>query len=200
MGSFANHPAIAIESGAAKLAARFAGGEQEARLALRELYEEFAPRIFASLQTRRVNHSDAAEIVQETFLKIWATRKKLAADTNIHAYVWCIARNAWIDKYRSERTRNARLATLTDGDHGASDTDDSDSAVVFDCLEKAFEAFRRSEPERAHAIELVAVQGFDQHQLAYALGKSKGAAREYLSQARRAFARLHRELCGEGVA
>ncbi len=190
------------------LPARLARSDREAQLALRELYERTSAKLFASLRARRVTPADAAEIVQETFLKTWAARQDLPADVNLEAYVWCMARNAWIDRYRHDRkirdrqARDTEVAQLLEAQAVASATSGTvsaapDSEVFVNCLERAFESYRREEPERAHAIELVAVQGFDHHQLSAALGKTRGAAREFLSQARQAFERLYQQLCGD---
>jgi RNA polymerase sigma factor (sigma-70 family) len=177
--------------------ARLGRSDREARAALRELYDELSPRLFASLATRRVNPADAAEIVQDTFLKIWTSRTALPADANPHAYVWCMARNAWIDKYRMRKVRDAEIASGVDVEEMMGNVEAPDNGVFMSCLEKAFDAFRSAQPERAHAIELVAVQGLDHRELATALSRSAGAAREFLSQARRAFSHVYEELCGE---
>jgi RNA polymerase sigma factor (sigma-70 family) len=175
---------------------RLTGDEAGARRALREAYSRCSPALFASLQRRRVNAADAAEIVQDTFLKLWMNRATLPVEANLSAYVWCIARNRWIDGYRAQRTRDVGArALMAETDQPQAQVDEDG----VDCLERAFEQFQQSEPERAHAIELVAVEGFDHHQLADALGRSRGAAREYLSQARRAFSSLYEQTCGEGA-
>ncbi len=171
------------------------GTEREAQRALHDLYLELSPRILASLRVRRVDHADAAEIVQDTFMRIWAARMNIPAEANLAAYVWCAARNVWIDRYRNRKLRDseAKASAMT---HELRVPEDADSAANISCLEAAFQCFQAQEPERAHAIELVATQGLDHHGLAEALGKSTGAAREYLSQARRAFAATYEELCG----
>lgn len=185
--------------GTSDLLRRLAGTDDVARRALLELYEACAPDLFASLRVRRVGPADAADIVQEAFLKIWSSRTTLPADANPKAYAWCVTRNAWIDRFRSDRARAARTDAFASEGEAQPHAPPSDADGV-DCLERAFEEFRAREPDRAHAIELVAVQGFDHHELADALGRTKGAAREFLSQSRRAFSRLYADRCGEVLA
>jgi RNA polymerase sigma-70 factor (ECF subfamily) len=183
--------------GSDNLLQRLAGEEGGARRALRELYTLYSPQLFASLQRRRVNAADAAEIVQDTFLKLWNNRLTLPVEATLGAYVWCIARNRWIDGYRAQRTRDDGARSLKAEMDTLETTPTTDDGI--ECLERAFEYFQQREPERAHAIELVAVEGFDHTQLADALGRSRGAAREFLSQARRAFSSLYEQHCGEGA-
>lgn len=177
---------------------RLAGPASDAAEALREIYNALAPGVFASLRARRVSQVDLEDIVQETFLKLWSNRLNVPQDANLAAYVWCMARNAWIDRIRKRSKMDlSRLALLRPIEgHSRDDTSDSE---FLSCLERVFESYRSAEPERAHAIELVAVQGLDHHHLATALGRSQGAAREYLSQARREFLHLYQERCGEGA-
>jgi len=182
-----------------ELSERLARSDQEAKLALRELYDRLSPKLFASLKTRRVSPADAAEIVQEAFLKTWASRQSLPQGVNLDAYVWCTARNTWIDRYRNQKRRDEEAALTAEDETPLGQVETPERAVFVSCLEKAFEAYRQGEPERAHAIELVAVQGFDHNQLSEALGKSRGAAREFLSQARNAFERLYQQLCGDAA-
>jgi DNA-directed RNA polymerase specialized sigma24 family protein len=113
--------------------------------------------------------------------------------------VWCMARNAWIDKYRMSKVRDAAIASDADFEQMLGNVEAPDSELFVSCLERAFDAFRSAQPERAHAIELVAVQGLDHRELATALSRSTGAAREFLSQARRAFSHIYEQLCGESA-
>lgn len=186
-----------------ELSERLAGNDRQAQLALRELYERMSPKLFASLRTRRVSPADAAEIVQDTFFKTWSSRRSLPPAVNLEAYVWCMARNAWIDRYRHQqgghKALDAEAARTLEQESDANSVARPEHELFVNCLEKAFESYRQAEPERAHAIELVAVQGFDHNQLSDALGKSRGAAREFLSQARSAFERLYQQLCGDAA-
>lgn len=181
------------------LFARLRQSDREARAALRDLYDALSPHLFASLARRRVSPADAAEVVQDTFLKVWTSRATLPTDANPNAYIWCMARNAWIDKYRMRKLRESEIASGVDVEKMMGNVEAPDSGMFVSCLEKAFDSFRSAEPERAHAIELVAVQGLDHRELATALNRSAGAAREFLSQARRAFSQVYDALCGDAA-
>ncbi|HYW80296.1 MAG TPA: sigma-70 family RNA polymerase sigma factor, partial [Thermoguttaceae bacterium] len=69
---------------------RLARGEQAA---FAELYDACADRIFHYLMVRLRSHDDAADVLQETFVRLVRTRKRLAKVDNPIAYAFTVARN-----------------------------------------------------------------------------------------------------------
>ncbi|HMK85310.1 MAG TPA: RNA polymerase sigma factor [Steroidobacteraceae bacterium] len=203
--------------GAARdLFARLAQGGQAAERAAGELYDEYGPRFRAFLRMRAVSAQQAEDLVHDVFVRVIEAGPRLAQVDSPRAYLWCTLRNALTDQMRQMR-RDRRLFTdppaagKDDGEEDASfeawleKTAGSDAWVAeridhLECVGRALERFRRQEPERAAAIDLVAIEGFEGRELAEALGKSYGAAREYLSQARKALKSLVQALCGSVYA
>ncbi|MFY0650597.1 MAG: RNA polymerase sigma factor [Cyclobacteriaceae bacterium] len=69
--------------------------------ALELLYEENAIRIFNLAYRMTSSRGDAEEIVQDTFLRLWNSRKKIDVSRELTGYIIVIARNLSIDKIKT---------------------------------------------------------------------------------------------------
>lgn len=49
------------------------------------------------------NHDDAEDIVQNTFVKVWITRKKINPNLSIKNYLYKLVYNEFIDQYRKNK-------------------------------------------------------------------------------------------------
>jgi RNA polymerase sigma-70 factor (ECF subfamily) len=58
-----------------------------------ELYDQIADQLFHYLLTRTGSREDAADILQETFIRLYRFREKLRDVENLTAYVFRVARN-----------------------------------------------------------------------------------------------------------
>ena len=73
------------------------------------LYRKYISRLFAFSMHLTRSRTDADEIVQETFIKIWETRERLNPDLPFAGYIIKIARNLIYNK-TTKRLREADLA------------------------------------------------------------------------------------------
>lgn len=75
---------------------------------IEEIYREVAPRLQSYLVGNGCSYSTACDIVQETFLRLWARREELSDDLHqVSGLAFTIARN-----YRNDLARKARHETL----------------------------------------------------------------------------------------
>jgi RNA polymerase sigma-70 factor (ECF subfamily) len=74
------------------------------RAAFRRLYQSAAPKLFGIVLRITRNRPAAEEVLQETFLRVWRNAGHFAPEAG-QAMAWlaAIARNAAIDRIRSER-------------------------------------------------------------------------------------------------
>ena len=95
----------------AELLRRIADRRQEA---LAVLYDRFAPLLLAL--TRRIlgNGADAEEVVQETFLQVWAQAGRYDPKrSSVPTWLVLLARSRAIDLLRSRRVRERTVASAT---------------------------------------------------------------------------------------
>ena len=84
-------------------AQRLARGESAA---FAELYDACADRVHHYLVVKLGSRSDADDVLQETFVCLARTRKRLAAVENLEAYVFATARNEairWLQRQAQRR-------------------------------------------------------------------------------------------------
>jgi len=208
--ALAQSPAAASAAAEREAFTRLAAGGAAAERAIGSLYDEYAARFRAFLRMRGLAPQQAEDLVQDVFVRLIEAGPRLKEVESPCAYLWCTLRNALTDHTRRvgrERRRLADPPASAGDDDGVSFESwlEKTAGVAgaeperidhLECVARALDRFRRQDPERAAAIELVALEGFEGRELAVLLGRSYGAAREYLSQARKALKSLVEALCG----
>jgi len=102
-GRVAANPAVSETEAAFR---RLAAGELEA---LEELYDLEADGLFALALWVTGSREDAADAVQEVFVKLAAGRGSLSRVRRPRAYLFAMARSAAVDRVRSGRAGDAEL-------------------------------------------------------------------------------------------
>ena len=178
------------------------GAAQEAAIAL--LFERYYRKFVSYLTFRRVATHDAEDIVQDVFVNVVNSLRDSKADIkSAKAYLYRSLHNRFVDHLRAKRPeiREAELAGRNDGEDAAiieriADKlgfDDGDLGFL-ECFQRALRAFFDKDQDSGTAIQM-AVEGFSGEELAEVLGRTHGAAREFLRQCRRKFQAMLRELC-----
>lgn len=65
------------------------------------LYTMYAKRLYAFSFKLTKSGTDAREIVQDTFVKLWLSRENLLPDESFQSYLFTIARNTMLNKMRT---------------------------------------------------------------------------------------------------
>jgi RNA polymerase sigma-70 factor (ECF subfamily) len=149
------------------------------------VYARYRGRIYGFL-LRLCRRSDVAEdLFQETFLKLARNAPRLAEDTDLAAWLFTVARTAWVSHRRWSMLDLSRLVAIDDDalpPPSAGDPDArADAARAMEKLERALEALP---PASREVLLLVGVEGFDQEKVAEMLGIKYDALRQRLARAR----------------
>lgn len=80
------------------------------RNAYRQLYEDHLSSLYRFVLPF-VNHekSEAEDVVQDVFFKIWERRERLTEIQSFKSYIFTMAKNRLIDLHKQEQTRNSIL-------------------------------------------------------------------------------------------
>lgn len=70
--------------------------------AFTELYNAYGDMLYSFVLQLTKSPSEAKDIVQEIFLRIWLNRHNIALDKSFKAYLYQIARNLIIDTFRKQ--------------------------------------------------------------------------------------------------
>lgn len=167
-------------------------------LELQQFFQREGPGLRGYLATF-VGNSDAADLMQETFLRARRARDTCEA-TAVGAWVRQIARNVAIDHLRRLAVNKVVLAsdaitTCAEGATAATGPDPERSAIqreMRDCIGD----FLRRLPERdAEVIMLAEMRGLPDQQVATTLGITLGAAKIRLHRARTRLRRMMESGC-----
>ena len=67
-----------------------------------KLYTIYADMLYGFVLNLTKSPSDAKDILQETFLRVWQTREQLSTEMSFKSYLYAIARNLIIDSFRRQ--------------------------------------------------------------------------------------------------
>jgi RNA polymerase sigma-70 factor (ECF subfamily) len=170
------------------LARRLASGEPAA---FERLYDLLADRVHRYLIIRLGSRADADDVLQETFVHLARTRRKLAVVENLTAYVFAAARNEssrLLERTSRETRRRAELsaASLLEGV--------SDEPAAREAAEWVCHALRQLGADVREVLELKVYAGLTFREIAELTGLPQGTV---ATRYRRALEVLRKELVEE---
>lgn len=128
------------------------------------------------------NADDAADVVQEAFLKLWFMRDRLVEYASVDAPARVIVRNLSINVLRDRHTSDTDLVRLSDIPYEESDKELSDE------LSLALESL----PDTEQAVlRMKHLEGMETDEIAGLIQSTPGAVRTALSRARRHIRELY---------
>src|ERR1700730_497320 len=83
-----------------EMLAKIATGDQDA---FTRIYHAYAGRIYTVAITYLEQESEADELMQEIFIKVWDKREKLDSIDNFKSWLFITARNTIYDHFRKTR-------------------------------------------------------------------------------------------------
>lgn len=154
------------------------------------VYERYHVRLYAFLLRLAARRDLAGDLFQETWIKLAEHHRELREDSDLAAWLFTVARNAYRSHRRWSVLDLSRFVTSDDALVAIASSAPGPEREVVDAervalLERALAAVSLSSRE---ALLLVGVEGFDQDQAARIVGVSYAAFRQRLSRARRELA------------
>ena len=154
-----------------------------------ELVDATADDIFRMAVSFTRHRSEAEDLTQEVFLKLWQNLHRYVAASSFRAWAFRVARNLFVDAYR--RSREHRKATWVDSEFlemlpGGEDP--HTRAVRRQRLEMAKSALERLPEELAQLIMLRDFADWSYEELAEEMTIPVGTVKSRLNRARRELA------------
>lgn len=83
-----------------------------------ELIRRYQERVYSTVYNMTSNHEDAADLVQEAFVKAWQALERFKGDSSFYTWIYRIAVNRTLNFLKSKKNRVRKLS-LNDLDSGA---------------------------------------------------------------------------------
>lgn len=161
------------------------------------LFTAWSSRLYQFTFQLTRSRETAEDIVQDSFLKIWLRRDRLAAIDNFSAYLFRMARNAVAD---GVRRKGLELAMPDRIGGGNKINDDPETGLHIKLVKRVLEQAIRNLPEQQHKIwRLNKEHGKRAKEIADELGISESTVKQHLHRATTSLrAELLREFPLEG--
>ncbi|MCK5729521.1 MAG: RNA polymerase sigma-70 factor [Draconibacterium sp.] len=167
-------------------------GEKDA---YQELFKKYAPKIYHFSLSYLKNESDAEELVQDVFLKVWEKREILDVSQNVKAYIFKIAISTIYDFIRRKNIESA-FNDFAQVNFSKSSNDTWDT-VIFEEMQTTLNDLVTQMPEQRRKIfRLSKIKGLTNNEIALKLDLSK---RTVENQIYRAIVFLKEHLRNESI-
>ena len=155
---------------------------EESRATLLErLYRDHSDRIYGLCLRMSGDRAQAAELVQDVFVRAWEQLDRLQPGSDPGAWLWRLATNVVLNAMRSERRRHARVAPVADPGL----LERAELGTPLPVRRLSIDAAMARLPERAREVFVLHdVEGFAHAEVAGMLGVAEGTVRAHLHRAR----------------
>lgn len=164
-----------------------------------ELVELHYKHVYRLIYRMVRNEADAADLTQDTFIRVYRSLHRFRRDTSVSAWIRTIAANVCVDFIRRKRRTPActslevertRIEALPDAEHILEYTDDPAEVAERADLRRTVHAAIDTLPESYRAVLLMHhIYDMRVDDVAEALGVPPGTVKSRLSRARQALAR-----------
>ncbi len=159
----------------------------QARDATVQLHRRYARRFMSYLMRRGLDHASAEDAVQDAFVRLLQRAPGFTPQGQGRAWIWTVARSAWLDELKKPVLVTETLESWHENSTQVL-ADVAGTSNYQDCVQGQLQRYVQAYPEAGQAILWAAVDGLKSAQIAELIGRSAGATRQFLSQARK---RLH---------
>lgn len=154
------------------------GNEQ----AFEKIYQLYSTRLYGNLLKLVKSETEAQEILQDVFLKIWENRQRIDREKSFRSYLFKIAENKVYDFFRKvarDKKRAAQLIALATNEYvPVGELLQSDEKTAM--LEKAIDALP---PQRQQVFKLCKLEGKSYKEVSELLGISVSTISDHIVKA-----------------
>ncbi|MEO8560691.1 MAG: RNA polymerase sigma factor [bacterium] len=162
------------------LIARWKAGDQRAATLLVERHAAALARFASSVGAK----SDVDEVVQDTFVRAFASIDSFRGESSLRTWLFTIARRLLLDRRRSERRRGEQVE-VQDSDV-STEYDALDAVVADETQQRLMKAMAKLTPTQREVFTLRVGEGMSYKEIAESVDTTEGAARVHYHNAMRA--------------
>ena len=145
-----------------------------------ELYNRFAPKMYAVCLRYANNSEDAQDLLQEGFIKVYKNLHRFRAEGSFEGWIRRVFINSSIEHYRR---KSAKLATVSDKEE--STIEDNDISALDNLAEKdIINLIQDLSPGYRTVFNLYVVEGYSHKEIGELLNISEGTSKSQLARAK----------------
>lgn len=168
----------------AVLVARWQGGDERAAALLVRRYAAAVARFVASLGEKH----EVEEVVQDTFVRAFASLDGFRGESSLRTWLFTIARNLVRDRVRSRKARYTIVPI--EESHAVTEHDALDRTVSDETEARLREVVTSLSPMQQEVFTLRVSEGLSYRDIAAVVGSTEGAARVHYHNAMKAIKEL----------
>jgi len=166
------------------LVARWKAGEQRAATLLVERHASAVARFVTSIGAR----DDVEEVVQDTFVRAFASLDGFRGESSLRTWLFTIARRLVLDRRRATRRRGEQVEVQEND--VATEYDSLDGVVADETQRRLQAALAKLSPTQREVFVLRVSEGLSYVEIAETVGTTEGAARVHYHNAMRTIKEL----------
>lgn len=149
-------------------------------IAFYTLYERFSGRLYAFVYGFLKQESDAEDIVQEAFIKIWESRNKINLYSSFESFLFTIAYNATISLFRKRVNEKEYLQHLKTKQQLADAPAIIEEIQFLELDAKVKSLIAELSPRQKEVFQLSREEGLSHQEIAERLGISVGTVKKHM--------------------
>jgi len=163
----------------------WAGLEAKRGGLVEDLLPEYVPRVYRYALRLTHDHHVAEDIVQETFLRAWRSRRRLRSPQSARVWLLRIATNVWRDRLRNQTRQDTGTRPLPDEVPGTV-REPAKAMAERETLREVLRMMDSLPPRQQQVLYLSAIEAMRLDEIAQVLEINYPSAKASLSLARRA--------------
>ncbi|WP_372774768.1 RNA polymerase sigma factor [Mangrovibacterium sp.] len=151
------------------------------RVAFYHIYERYCKRLYGFVLRYIKVEADADEIVQEVFVKIWESRRKIDVYSSFESYLFTIAYNTTISLLRKRANEKKYLEHLISLQDTSETPDLIDEIHYKELNEQVDRLLNELSPRQKEIYHLCRVEGLSHEEIAQKLEISLNTVKKHMS-------------------
>ena len=142
--------------------------------AFSKLIKKYQQRIYWHIRKMVINHDDADDITQNTFVKVWKNLESFREDSQLYTWIYRIATNECLTFLKQKRQRE--MISFDDMEFNLSNSLESDSLFTGDMIQKRLQKAILTLPEKQRLVfNMKYFDALKYEEMSEILGTSVGA-------------------------